>query len=171
MALSTVAGGGSLRPMERLGIVGLPNVGKSTLFNALTQASIPADVDLGIENRRFDIGAGEQSKTLATVEERSGPVLLMRYNMYPAAAINVTAAPGVSSGQAITIMDTLTASEMPPGFGFEWTELTYQEIADQLQLPEGTVKSRINRGRTELARQIQKLREQQDAIPRTGVSR
>jgi RNA polymerase sigma-70 factor, ECF subfamily len=50
-------------------------------------------------------------------------------------------------------------------------ELTYQEIADQLQLPEGTVKSRINRGRTELARQIQKLREQQDAIPKTGVTR
>jgi RNA polymerase sigma-70 factor (ECF subfamily) len=37
-------------------------------------------------------------------------------------------------------------------------ELTYQEIADQLHLPEGTVKSRINRGRTELARQIQMLR-------------
>src|SRR6267378_4291209 len=37
-------------------------------------------------------------------------------------------------------------------------ELTYQEIADRLRLPEGTVKSRINRGRTELARQIRKLR-------------
>ena len=37
-------------------------------------------------------------------------------------------------------------------------ELTYQEIADKLQLPEGTVKSRINRGRTELARQIRRLR-------------
>ena len=49
-------------------------------------------------------------------------------------------------------------------------ELTYQEIADKLRLPEGTVKSRINRGRTELARQIQKLRDAQDAIPRTGVS-
>jgi RNA polymerase sigma-70 factor (ECF subfamily) len=49
-------------------------------------------------------------------------------------------------------------------------ELTYQEIADKLHLPEGTVKSRINRGRTELARQIQKLRDQQDAVPRTGVS-
>jgi RNA polymerase sigma-70 factor, ECF subfamily len=39
-------------------------------------------------------------------------------------------------------------------------ELTYQEIADTLRLPEGTVKSRINRGRTELARQIKRLRSQ-----------
>ena len=37
-------------------------------------------------------------------------------------------------------------------------ELSYQEIADRLQLAEGTVKSRINRGRTELARQIRMLR-------------
>ena len=41
-------------------------------------------------------------------------------------------------------------------------ELTYQEIAEQLALPEGTVKSRINRGRTELARQIRRLREHQE---------
>ena len=48
-------------------------------------------------------------------------------------------------------------------------ELTYQEIADRLHVPEGTVKSRINRGRTELARQIRILRERQEAVPKTGV--
>jgi len=61
-------------------------------------------------------------------------------------------------------------------------ELSYQEIAERLGVPEGTVKSRINRGRTELARQIARLREQQETIrtkgarrvparPRTGASR
>jgi len=61
-------------------------------------------------------------------------------------------------------------------------ELSYQEIAEKLGVPEGTVKSRINRGRTELARQIARLREQQETVrtkgarrlparPRTGASR
>jgi RNA polymerase sigma-70 factor (ECF subfamily) len=61
-------------------------------------------------------------------------------------------------------------------------ELSYQEIAEKLGVPEGTVKSRINRGRTELSRQIVRLREQQEtarvkgarrapARPRTGAAR
>lgn len=57
-------------------------------------------------------------------------------------------------------------------------ELSYQEIADRLRLPEGTVKSRINRGRTELARQVRLLDEQftrdsepADRRPRTGAYR
>lgn len=45
-------------------------------------------------------------------------------------------------------------------------ELSYQEIADKLGLPEGTVKSRINRGRTELARQIRRIRHELE----TGVA-
>src|SRR6188508_243911 len=39
-------------------------------------------------------------------------------------------------------------------------EFSYLEIADRLHLPEGTVKSRINRGRLELARQISRLQQQ-----------
>jgi RNA polymerase sigma-70 factor (ECF subfamily) len=58
-------------------------------------------------------------------------------------------------------------------------ELSYQEIADRLHLAEGTVKSRINRGRTELARQVRKLRgddytpsgSSPDAGSRTGAYR
>jgi RNA polymerase sigma-70 factor, ECF subfamily len=44
-------------------------------------------------------------------------------------------------------------------------EYSYQEIADQLRLPEGTVKSRINRGRLELGRQLRRLQNQPPAAP------
>jgi RNA polymerase sigma-70 factor (ECF subfamily) len=50
-------------------------------------------------------------------------------------------------------------------------ELTYQEIADRLDLPEGTVKSRINRGRTELGRQIRRLRADQDRAAAAAAMR
>jgi RNA polymerase sigma-70 factor (ECF subfamily) len=58
-------------------------------------------------------------------------------------------------------------------------ELSYQDIAERLKLPEGTVKSRINRGRTELARQVRRIRADDhrpsgtppDRPPRTGAYR
>jgi multidrug efflux pump len=66
--------------------------------------------------------------TLATVIDSSGPLMITRYNMYPAAAINGNTAPGVSSGQAIDMMDTLSQKELPNSMATEWTELTYMQI-------------------------------------------
>ena len=43
-------------------------------------------------------------------------------------------------------------------------------VADRLGVPEGTVKSRINRGRAELARQVQQLNAESGPLGRTGVS-
>jgi multidrug efflux pump len=65
---------------------------------------------------------------LLTIRDSAGPAIVNRYNMYPSAEINGNTAPGVSSGQAITIIDSLGKTELPPGFGFEWTELTLQQI-------------------------------------------
>ncbi|MDD5037072.1 MAG: efflux RND transporter permease subunit, partial [Methylococcaceae bacterium] len=66
--------------------------------------------------------------SLLSVKEVNGPDKLMRYNMYPAAEINGAALPGISSGQAIEIMDRLAKAELPPGFGFEWTEISLQQV-------------------------------------------
>jgi multidrug efflux pump len=58
----------------------------------------------------------------------SGPVMVTRYNMYAAAAINGNIAPGVSSGQAIQLMQQTAQSTLPPTMAYEWTELTYMQI-------------------------------------------
>jgi RNA polymerase sigma-70 factor (ECF subfamily) len=50
-------------------------------------------------------------------------------------------------------------------------ELSYQEIAEKLDLPEGTVKSRINRGRIELARQLKRLQDKQKAAHGRAATR
>ena len=50
-------------------------------------------------------------------------------------------------------------------------ELSYQEIAGRLGIAEGTVKSRINRGRAELARQIERLRAESAERLKTGVQK
>jgi multidrug efflux pump len=67
--------------------------------------------------------------TLVNVNDIGGPVMVMRYNMYPSAAVNGAPAAGVSSGQAINIVTDLANKNNVP---FEWTLITY------LQLQEGS---------------------------------
>ena len=61
------------------------------------------------------------------VKQSHGPDQVMHYNGYPAADVNGSAAPGVSSGEAVQTMERLAAATLPNGIGFEWTELTYQQ--------------------------------------------
>jgi len=65
--------------------------------------------------------------TLAEVKDISGPLVITRYNMYPAASINASVAPGSSSGEATAVMEQLAKSELPTNMGYEWTELTFIE--------------------------------------------
>ena len=66
--------------------------------------------------------------SLINVQQINGPDKITRYNMYPTAEINGGTLPGISSSQAIDIMNNLMARELPPGFDFEWTELSLQQV-------------------------------------------
>ncbi len=66
--------------------------------------------------------------SLCDVQEVNGPLVLNRYNMYPAASINGAAGPGVSSGDAIKRMVQLARDELPQSMAFEWTEMSYLEL-------------------------------------------
>lgn len=66
--------------------------------------------------------------SLVTVQNTTGSDKITRYNMYPAAEINGSTLPGVSSGQAIKLMTDLLERELPAGFGFEWTEVSLQQV-------------------------------------------
>jgi multidrug efflux pump len=66
--------------------------------------------------------------SLASVKEVKGPLILTRYNMYPAAAINGSAAPGISSHQALDMMVKLSDRELPAAMSFEWTDMSYLEL-------------------------------------------
>jgi len=77
---------------------------------------------------RSNSGAMVPLGTLGTVQETTAPATVLRYNLYPAADIVGATAPGVSSGQAVSIMENLAKKNLPRSMGFEWTDLTYQQI-------------------------------------------
>ncbi|MFC3080138.1 efflux RND transporter permease subunit [Phenylobacterium terrae] len=85
----------------------------------------PADV----ANLRVRGPSGEMTPigSLATLREETGPVRVVRFNLYPAAEVQGAASPGVSSGDALVAMEKIADQALPQGFGFEWTELALQE--------------------------------------------
>ena len=102
--------------------------------NRSWQVNVQADPQFRM--RKEDIGklevrnaAGNRIplRTLITVKDTTGPAIVNRYKLYPSAELSGGTLPGVSSGQAVQIMDEMGSTQLPSTLGFEWTELTLQQ--------------------------------------------
>ncbi len=65
--------------------------------------------------------------TVAQLRNRTIPYRVPRYNLFPAAEILGSAAPGVASGTALEHMEDIAHRVLPKGIEFEWTDLAYQQ--------------------------------------------
>jgi multidrug efflux pump subunit AcrB len=83
---------------------------------------IPDVRELQVRNNRGDM---VRLGTLLDVRDTSGPVMVMRYNMYSAATVTGTAGPGGSSGTAMKLMEEIADQELPKTMAYEWTDLAY----------------------------------------------
>ncbi len=66
--------------------------------------------------------------SLMDIQRTNGPDTVSHYNVHPAALIQGGTLPGVSSDQAIEKMERICRNNLPSGFSFEWTQLTYQQV-------------------------------------------
>jgi hydrophobe/amphiphile efflux-1 (HAE1) family protein len=74
-------------------------------------------------------GSGEMVPvgTVARLKSVNAPYRVPRYDLFPAAEVMGVAAPGVATGSALHRMEELAREVLPPGIGFEWTELAFQQ--------------------------------------------
>ena len=106
-----------------------------TKFNRNWQVNVQADAqhrirpeDIGRLKVRSASGQMIPLATLVSVRDITGPAVISRYNMYPAADVMGDTMPGTSSGQAIEMMEQIAHRELRDGMTFEWTELTLLQI-------------------------------------------
>jgi hydrophobic/amphiphilic exporter-1 (mainly G- bacteria), HAE1 family len=64
---------------------------------------------------------------LTTVRTTAGPEYTQRFNLFRAAQINGSAAPGYSSGEAMAALEQVAAQTLPREMGFDWSDLSFQE--------------------------------------------
>ncbi|MEO8075951.1 MAG: efflux RND transporter permease subunit, partial [Acidobacteriota bacterium] len=74
-------------------------------------------------------GTGEMIplESVVRVSESTAPQVISHFNLFRSATINGSAAPGVSSGQALKQMESLAARTLPPGMSFAWSGLSLEE--------------------------------------------
>lgn len=106
-------------------------LGRAWQVNVQGDAQFRNDADA--LRRLWTRNAEGQMVPLAALVKASpavGPDPLGRYNGYVSADLSGAPAPGVSSGEAISAMESILKAELPPGFGYEWTDLTYQQMRE-----------------------------------------
>jgi multidrug efflux pump len=84
--------------------------------------------DIGQLKVRSASGQMIPLSALLKVDATTGPERTNRYNGFLAADINGGPAPGFSSGQAQAVVEQIADETLPKGIGYEWTDLTYQQI-------------------------------------------
>jgi multidrug efflux pump subunit AcrB len=67
-------------------------------------------------------------RTLVSVKPILGPIAIKRYNQFQSARINASPAPGISTGEAITTLESAAADALPPGYRLTWTGTAVQEL-------------------------------------------
>jgi hydrophobic/amphiphilic exporter-1 (mainly G- bacteria), HAE1 family len=103
-------------------------------FNQVFQVYVQADAAYRLQPEdmrhlyvRNQNGEMVPLNALIEVKQVQGTELVTRYNLYPAAAVFGSAAPGFSSGQALAQMEQLASETLPQGMAYEWTSTSYQE--------------------------------------------
>jgi len=77
---------------------------------------------------RSDKGLMVPLENLVKLQSQASPQVISHYNLFRYAEIDGSAAPGKSSGDAIATMDKLANKVLPPGFSYEWTGLSLEQI-------------------------------------------
>ncbi|MFA6810208.1 MAG: multidrug efflux RND transporter permease subunit [Desulfoplanes sp.] len=65
--------------------------------------------------------------SVVSVHKTLGPQLITRYNLYPTATLNGQGASGISSGEAMTLMEGIATAKLPTSMGYAWSGMSYQE--------------------------------------------
>ncbi|MGH6893988.1 MAG: efflux RND transporter permease subunit [Dongiaceae bacterium] len=76
---------------------------------------------------RNDLGEMVPIGAVAKIKDVSGPYRVARYNLFPAAEVQGNVAPGTSTGTALAAMEQIAGQSLTEGFGYQWTELAYQQ--------------------------------------------
>jgi HAE1 family hydrophobic/amphiphilic exporter-1 len=116
--------------------VGSSYVTQFNKFGQVFQVYVQADAQFrlkpeDINNLKIKTQKGEMVPlgTLLEIKAVQGPALIGLYNLYPSATISGVPSKDFSSGQVMALLEQIAEKTLPPGMGFDWSAMSYQEKA------------------------------------------